>query len=153
MKRSRVNDPIGTRQRILEAAFRAFTAFGYHATSIHDLRKAAGVTGGAFSHHFPNKEDLGLAVIRQQVARAVEAAWIAPVREASSAKEGVRLALSQIARDMGRDGPVTGCPLNNLVIELAAWNSGFREAMDDIFKAWEEAIAQKLQTDLAQQVL
>jgi TetR/AcrR family transcriptional repressor of nem operon len=34
---------------------------GYAATSVDDLCQAAGVTKGAFFHHFESKEDLGVA--------------------------------------------------------------------------------------------
>lgn len=49
------------RRRILDAALNVIRAQGYSATSVDDLCKAAGVTKGAFFHHFASKEELGVA--------------------------------------------------------------------------------------------
>jgi len=49
------------RAKLLEAAVGLIRAKGYSATSVDDLCKAAGVTKGAFFHHFHSKEVLGVA--------------------------------------------------------------------------------------------
>lgn len=49
------------RQKLLDAALRVIREQGYAATSVDALCQAAGVTKGAFFHHFANKEDLGVA--------------------------------------------------------------------------------------------
>ena len=51
----------GARARLLEAARDTIRAKGFSATSIEDLCLAAGVTKGAFFHHFATKEALGVA--------------------------------------------------------------------------------------------
>jgi len=49
------------RARLLEAALSVIRAKGYSATSVDELCAAAGVTKGAFFHHFKSKEELGVA--------------------------------------------------------------------------------------------
>ncbi len=49
------------RARLLEAARDVIRTRGYTATTIDDLCRAAGVTKGAFFHHFASKEALGVA--------------------------------------------------------------------------------------------
>lgn len=55
------------RRRILDAAVDMVRRTGFAATSIDDLCVAAGVTKGAFFHHFQNKEEMGVALIRHWV--------------------------------------------------------------------------------------
>jgi len=56
------------RDRLLDAAIRQFRVKGYDATSVDDLCRAAGVTKGAFFHHFPSKEAIALAAIERFLA-------------------------------------------------------------------------------------
>ncbi len=49
------------RTRLLEAARDVVRTKGFAATSVDDLCRAAGVTKGAFFHHFESKEALGIA--------------------------------------------------------------------------------------------
>ena len=52
---------VNAREGILDAAIRIIREKGYGATSVDDLCQAAGVTKGAFFHHFKSKEALGVA--------------------------------------------------------------------------------------------
>jgi TetR/AcrR family transcriptional regulator, transcriptional repressor for nem operon len=51
------------RLRLLTAAMDLIRRQGFAATSVDDLCAAAGVTKGAFFHHFASKEALGVAVV------------------------------------------------------------------------------------------
>ena len=53
--------PDGARKRLLDAALRVIREKGYNATSVDELCAAAGVTKGAFFHHFKSKEELAVA--------------------------------------------------------------------------------------------
>jgi len=47
--------------KLLDAALTVIRTQGYSATTVDDLCKAAGVTKGAFFHHFTSKQDLAVA--------------------------------------------------------------------------------------------
>ncbi len=49
------------RSRLLAAAVTLIRRHGYAGTSVNDLCAAAGVTKGAFFHHFKSKDELGVA--------------------------------------------------------------------------------------------
>lgn len=144
----RTNDPEGLRQRLVDTAFAAFTTRGYHFSALHDLKRDAGVTGGALAHHFPTKKALGLAVIEDRVAEAVESTWITPVRAATTTADGVQAVFAAIVSELERKGAVSGCPLNNLALELSREDEAFQTAIEAIFLRWRAAIAEKLRADL-----
>src|SRR3546814_12533864 len=52
------------RIRLLDVALRVIREKGYHATTVDELCAAAGVTKGAFFHHFKSKEDVAVQAAR-----------------------------------------------------------------------------------------
>ncbi len=54
-----------TKRKILDAATLLFNENGYHKTSIQDICEKAGVSKGAFFHHFPTKELLFLEILNE----------------------------------------------------------------------------------------
>lgn len=56
---------VSRRGQILEAARALFIEKGYRGTSLRDIAHKAHVTMGAIYHHFRNKEDLYLAVLKE----------------------------------------------------------------------------------------
>lgn len=65
-----------TRSRILEAAFKLFSNRGYNKASVDDICSEAGISKGAFYHHFESKQALFLALLDswlQTVDKAIEA--------------------------------------------------------------------------------
>ena len=51
----------GSRQKLIDAAISLIRQKGYAATSVEDLCETAGVSKGAFFHHFKSKEALAVA--------------------------------------------------------------------------------------------
>ena len=63
-------DPVDTRRRLVDAAIRVIREKGYVATSIDDLCLAAGVSKGAYFHHFADKQAVALAAAEEFSTRA-----------------------------------------------------------------------------------
>ena len=57
-----------TRSRILQSAIDLFSKEGYDATGVAEICTAAGVSKGAFYHHFPTKQALFLALLDRMAA-------------------------------------------------------------------------------------
>ncbi len=58
-----------TRNSLLDAAERVFSANGYQAASIRDIAAAAGINLGAVHHHFKRKEELFHAAVWRKEPR------------------------------------------------------------------------------------
>ncbi|QND51310.1 TetR/AcrR family transcriptional regulator [Phyllobacterium sp. 628] len=133
------------RSRILDVAADLFQRRGYNSTSVQDVVQAALATGGAVHHHFPTKKALGLAVIEERVAKEVNATAIQPVLQAIRVKTGILAFFASVADELERNQAVTGCPLNNLAMELSLADPDFRHAANAIFENWRGALTQRLQ--------
>jgi AcrR family transcriptional regulator len=65
-----------TRTKIMEAAIKLFSNYGYNKASVDDICAEAGISKGAFYHHFKSKQGLFLALLDgwlQTIDRAIEA--------------------------------------------------------------------------------
>jgi AcrR family transcriptional regulator len=90
-----------TREELIAAAERLFTARGFHATSVDEIALEAGYTKGAVYSNFDAKEDLFFAVYERRADRMV--AHVERVfREAGPAAGFERLSL-ETARRRDRD--------------------------------------------------
>src|SRR3989442_12572859 len=66
--------PDQTKDRIVDAAYRALVKRGYHETSIKDIAAEAGVAPGLAHYYFETKEDLLVAAI-ERACQPVMEAW------------------------------------------------------------------------------
>jgi AcrR family transcriptional regulator len=72
VRRTQVERSEETRRRILDAAVDLLAQKGYAGFRTADVAKAAGVSRGAQTHHFPSKDDLVVAVVAHVFGRASE---------------------------------------------------------------------------------
>ena len=54
-----------TRHNVLESALVLFSKNGYDGTSVADICELAGISKGAFYHHFPSKQSVFLALLER----------------------------------------------------------------------------------------
>lgn len=141
---ARLRDPQGTRQRLLQAAFREVYRYGFQSAGIDTILAATNVTKGALYHHFESKEALGHAIIEEVIAEITSDRWMRPLRESKDrnpidALIGIVEAIPARPEDVRR-----GCPLVNLTQEMSLLNEQFRRRLAKIFQDWQEGIATAL---------
>jgi AcrR family transcriptional regulator len=71
MSVARVKDGVETRERLLQAAIDLYSANGFSGGSVDDVVRRAGVTKGAFYHHFESKAHLIMAIHNRFVDRQI----------------------------------------------------------------------------------
>ena len=141
---AKLRDPEGTRQRLLQAAFREVYRYGFQSAGIDTILAATNVTKGALYYHFDSKEALGHAIIEEIVSEITKDRWLRPLGQSKDknpidALIGIVQAIPAQPKDVKR-----GCPLVNLTQEMSLLNEQFRRRLERIFKAWQEGIAKAL---------
>ncbi|MCX6246720.1 MAG: TetR/AcrR family transcriptional regulator [Bacteroidetes bacterium] len=63
---------VGARRKILDAAIECFAASGYHAVSISDLARHAGVSKGLMYNYFSSKEELLKTIFDEVMAEMMD---------------------------------------------------------------------------------
>ena len=119
---------------------------GFAATSIDDLCKAAGVTKGAFFHHFPSKEALAVAGAEAWTEHARARIFTdAPWQRAQDPLE--RLFAHIDFRLAMIDGPIEAftCFVGTMVQEAFATNDAIRAACDASITAYAERLTEDIQ--------
>ncbi len=138
--------PVSARTKLLDAAMTLVREKGYAGTSIDDLCKAAGVTKGAFFHHFASKEALAVsgAEAWTEHARArifTDTRWMQVADPLDRVLAHIDFRLAMI------DGPVEGftCFVGTMVQEAFATNDTIRAACDASITAYAERLAEDIQ--------
>ena len=117
MSAATVTSQPDARSRLLDAAMQVIRAQGYSATTVDDICRAAGLTKGAFFHHFKSKEDLAVAAAAHFSGMAERLFAAAPYREPADPLD--RLLGYIDFRSAIIDGPISGftCLLGTMVQE------------------------------------
>ena len=123
--------PAPARDKLIDAAIRVVREKGFNATSVDELCRAAGVTKGAFFHHFPSKTDLGIAAAAVWKTHANEIFGTAPYMSRADPLDRF-LGYLEFRRDM-MDGPVAEftCLVGTMVQESYESLPDLRDACHD----------------------
>ena len=132
------------RKRLLDAAMQAIRTQGYSATSVDDICRAAGLTKGAFFHHFKSKEDLAVAAAAHFSAMAEMLFASADYRKLGDPLD--RLLSYVDFRGAIIDGPIPEftCLLGTMVQEAYATSPAIRRACDTYIGAHAAEVAKDI---------
>jgi AcrR family transcriptional regulator len=129
-----------TRERLIESAMELFVYQGYGATGLAQVARKAGVLPGSLYYFFPTKEDLLLATLERRKATLYEGVlqpiWERvedPIERVFGLLGGYRsmLELTEFKH---------GCPIGNLVLELAETHPRARGLLAANFEGWLGAV-------------
>lgn len=103
-----------TRQRILTAAGQLFSHTGYDATGVAQICASAGISKGAFYHHFPTKQAVFLALLDD---------WLAEVdRQMESIMAASGSVPDGLIRTAANTGPIFNAGNGQLPMFLEFWS-------------------------------
>lgn len=138
-----------TRQQIIDTAARLFASRGFDGTSMSDLAAAAGLTKGAFYHHFESKDALFFAVVQSVQDKWVNAVGT-EVMQAPHALDQIMILLTNHARLLHQE-PTLCLVMHGLTAEMEETNPGFLTALHEVYQGMIGFIQELLQRGQAQQ--
>ena len=139
-------NPEATRGRILGAAFEEIHRKGFQGMRLDQVLTNTGLTKGALYHHFPNKKELGYAVVDDVIMGFMTQMWLEPLQQdgADPVATIERILGSLMQQPCAQEMIELGCPLNNLAQEMSPLDEGFRTRLDQVFQAWHGGLVAAL---------
>ncbi len=117
-----------TRRALLEAAERLFASRGYLAVSVDEICRAAGVSKGAFYHHFASKQAVFLALLE---------AWLQRLQNVLEAERAATPALPEALQAMSRQlAPIWETGRAQWPLLLDFWSHAIRDP-----EVWQATVA------------
>lgn len=128
-----------TRRHILEKSYELIYTKGYQTTSIDDILATTQVTKGAFYYHFKNKDEMGVAIIKEilQPSELKSTALFLHATALDALEKLYHIFYYLLLEE--EDLTVEhGCPMSNLIQEMTPWNESFRKALTFQVQTWEK---------------
>lgn len=141
-KRSR--DLEKTRAHILDVAFWEVYRNSFQGVSVDDIVKKTGLTKGAFYHHFPTKLDLGYALVDDVIKPMILSRWVYPLANHKNPLVGILQQLKTHIVEVPVEKLRYGCPLNNLVQEMAPVDRTFRLKLQNALNFWIDELEREI---------
>lgn len=129
-----------TRQLILDQSFKLFHENGFKTTSVDKIMKATKLTKGAFYHHYKSKKELGIAVINSKLKERVFDAMITPLSETGNAADILTNTFINRIKSFPVYDKQHGCPMNNLINEVADYETAYQLALKKLIEEWKSAL-------------
>jgi TetR/AcrR family transcriptional regulator, transcriptional repressor for nem operon len=137
--------PRGTaRAALVAAAHLMVKRQGYAATSVDDICRAAGVTKGAFFHHFASKEALAVAAAEGWTARAAPLFDLPPYARLPDPLDRVLGHIDFRASMIGGAAEDYTCFVGTMVQEAHASSEPIRAASDASITAYATRLAEDI---------
>jgi TetR/AcrR family transcriptional repressor of nem operon len=122
-----------TRAKLIETATEMIRRRGYNATAVEDICKSAGITKGAFFHHFPTKEALVEACLVEWDRRLALIEAGANFQKLSSPRKRVAGFMEFFAEVFRNPNMLKSCLVGTTVQEAAETNPTLRDTASVCF--------------------
>jgi TetR/AcrR family transcriptional repressor of nem operon len=137
---AKTRNSVKTRSHILGVAFEEIYRHGFRGASVNSIIDKTELTKGAFFHHFPTKEALGYAIADEILVSLIMDRWVRPLDNYENPLEGISHNFKKIIETTPEEHLGFGCPLNNLVQEMAPEDPVFSKKLNSALEKWIEGI-------------
>jgi TetR/AcrR family transcriptional regulator, transcriptional repressor for nem operon len=129
-----------TRDHLIEVGLELMRRHGYGATGLQEILAAAVVPKGSFYHHFDSKEEFTAAVLGRYIALEGEHCRqvLGNMRQAPLRR--LRRYFEDLIRTAGQSGPIQGCLIGSLSLEVAGASPLLQGCLSSGFTRWQAAV-------------
>ncbi|WP_432710378.1 TetR/AcrR family transcriptional regulator [Pedobacter sp.] len=125
---------------IIQKSFDLIYERGYQSTSIDDIIATTQMTKGAFFYHFKNKEEMGLAVINEMLYPHMIPFLDKHLARSGDARANIYRMMEVLLLEDTFFKVEFGCPMVNLIEEMAPHNPSFRRALIRVISLWQSEV-------------
>jgi TetR/AcrR family transcriptional regulator, transcriptional repressor for nem operon len=136
-------------EKALEKTMRVFWEHGYHATSVRDLMKAAGVQKQSLYCAFGDKRSLFLKCLNLYTKQTLSEVQ-RMLNETDSALQGIERVLHFVSQPTDSKNCPPGCLMANTALELGLNDPGVAEEIRSMFRGVEKMLAAAVKNAQAQ---
>ncbi|MCK9276192.1 MAG: TetR/AcrR family transcriptional regulator [Syntrophales bacterium] len=122
-----------TKLRIVKKGAQLVHAKGFNNTGIQEILDAAGIPKGSFYFYFKNKEDFGLHIIEHYGEILVANALVHLCDSTLTPLERIDRLLETNQQRFEKLNFKYGCPIGNMMQEMADLNDSFRERITQVY--------------------
>lgn len=134
-----------TRLTILQKAFELIYVKGFQTTSIDEIIATTQVTKGAFYYHFKTKDEMGLAIITDLMKPNFKKTFIDSLQNSKNPLDSIYDIMHHLLMENDFLKVEYGCPTSNFIQQMAPWHTAFTQALHDLSKEWELALAESIE--------
>jgi TetR/AcrR family fatty acid metabolism transcriptional regulator len=129
------DEPKNTKERILDAALNIFSNKGYYGTAVDEIVEEANTSKGSMYFHFPNKEQLFLALV-DQFANVLERNVTTAIEQSPKGMERVQIAIENVLNTFGKYRR----PAKILLVQAVGLGSVFEKKRMEVTDRFAELI-------------
>jgi TetR/AcrR family transcriptional repressor of nem operon len=141
-------DGSATKEKILEVAQQLVLEYGFGGTSVDQVISGAGITKGAFFHHFKSKNDLARALLDRYVQMDDQLLHNLMGRAENLSRDPLQqyLIFVGLLEEMlrGLNEPPPGCLIASYIYQLEIFSDETQKAVINGFREWERVLGEKL---------
>jgi TetR/AcrR family transcriptional regulator, transcriptional repressor for nem operon len=133
-----------TREHLIDVGLQLIHSTGYNATGVKEILDHAGVPKGSFYHYFPSKEAFAKEVLLRYATGEAERAERILGDTRLRPLNRLRKYFEELLSVYGQTGPISGCLIGNLSLEVADRSVVLQPALSAVFSHWQQPIADVL---------
>jgi TetR/AcrR family transcriptional repressor of nem operon len=138
-----------TKEKILDVAQELILDRGYSGVSVDNVIDKVGVTKGAFFHHYKNKNDMAVALIKRYATENMDFFNECMARAEKLTNDPLQQVLIlvglyiEVFSDMPE--PYPGCVMASYIYELQVFEDEVIDTINDLFLAWRQALVERFE--------